>query len=512
MDITRFALGIRFAALAEQPHKEFARKIFEGIFSVLTLTELCDLTLYGGPDPFTSSSEYDKESDVYLVVLMGGKLKQMRKVYRAIAEDAALDMYMMHDRPFVENNRLYKVEGLSYFGQVKPSGRIEGGDGTLDGLTVPKKRGRRKPVGKGIKVLLAPADYESLSSIEAIKRLTVAARRHFQGIKLAPFPINEGGAGFVRSTVTAFGGAVRKTSVASCTCVGKKDACYGVINGRTAVLETDEAFTPGGISSLGVGEMLRRALDEGLKRVIIGMDDAYLGDCGMGVARALGVRFFDEGGNELACSSTTLPLIARAETEYLHPRLSETEILIIDATAHNDIVPPNGEDKLISALNASLSTNENELSGFARTMCALTGAKYSRDYGDLLTAIGFNKLAKNTALLVTGCSVLNKETMRQCKPMHAIIKRCAELKIPVAAVVNSVDDGLSDLYDITNAGIMTVTPSEDAAAQDYAKCFDDAADRMFRFIRMGRDVEKIGAPHQKKVRPWHMMMIESWKK
>lgn len=186
MNITRFALGIRFAALAEQPHKEFARKIFEGIFSVLTLTELNELTLYGGPDPLTPSGEYDKESDVYLVVLMGGKLKQMRKVYRAIAADAALDMYMMHDRPFVENNRLYKVEGLSYFGQVKSTGRIEGGDGTLDGLTVPKKRGRRKPVGKGIKVLLAPTDYEGISSIEAIKRLTVAARRHFQGIKLAP--------------------------------------------------------------------------------------------------------------------------------------------------------------------------------------------------------------------------------------------------------------------------------------------------------------------------------------
>ena len=149
MKITRFALGIRFAAMAEQPHKEFARKIFEGIFSVLTLSELEDLTLYGGADPFSPANVEGEESDVYLVVLMGGKLKQMRKVYHAIADDAALDMYMVHNRPFVENNRLYKVEGLDYFGQVRPNGRIEGGDGTLDGLSVPKKRGRRKPVGTG---------------------------------------------------------------------------------------------------------------------------------------------------------------------------------------------------------------------------------------------------------------------------------------------------------------------------------------------------------------------------
>ena len=209
MKITRFALGIRFAAMAEQPHKEFARKIFEGIFSVLTLSELEDLTLYGGADPFSPANAEGEESDVYLVVLMGGKLKQMRKVYHAIADDAALDMYMVHNRPFVENNRLYKVEGLDYFGQVRPNGRIEGGDGTLDGLSVPKKRGRRKPVGKGIRVMLAPADYERLTSTDAIKRMTVAARRHFQGVKLAPFPINDGGEGFGASIVTATGGAAQ---------------------------------------------------------------------------------------------------------------------------------------------------------------------------------------------------------------------------------------------------------------------------------------------------------------
>ena len=56
MKITRFALGIRFAAMAEQPHKEFARKIFEGIFSVLTLSELEDLTVYGGADPFSPAN------------------------------------------------------------------------------------------------------------------------------------------------------------------------------------------------------------------------------------------------------------------------------------------------------------------------------------------------------------------------------------------------------------------------------------------------------------------------
>ena len=46
----------------------------------------------------------------------------------------------------------------------------------------------------------------------------------------------------------------------------------------------------------------------------------------------------------------------------------------------------------------------------------------------------------------------------------------------------------------------------------YELTCDSAADRMFRFIRMGRDVEKIGAPKQPKLKPWLTLLIDSWKK
>lgn len=510
MKITRFALGIRFAAMAEQPHKEFARKIFEGIFSVLTLSELEDLTLYGGADPFSPANAEGEESDVYLVVLMGGKLKQMRKVYHAIADDAALDMYMVHNRPFVENNRLYKVEGLDYFGQVRPNGRIEGGDGTLDGLSVPKKRGRRKPVGKGIRVMLAPADYERLTSTDAIKRMTVAARRHFQGVKLAPFPINDGGEGFGASIVTATGGAARKIAVTSCMLDGRRDAYYGVVSGRTAVIETAQGFSAGGISSIGVGEMLRRALDEGLKNIIIGVHDAQMGDGGMGFALALGVRFFDKDGTELDASRDALPLIERAEADYIHPRMGEVKLLCIDASSPADAIA--GIDRLNAALSAALGREIDPSPGFAGIVCALSGGRYSRDYDDLLEAINFNKLARNTALVATGCSALDTEAMQPGRPMYCIVKRCAALKIPVAMVVNQIGDGAAELYSITNAGIMTIGSSAADTPEETVRKFDSAADRMFRFIRMGRDVEKIGAPKQPKLKPWLTLLIDSWKK
>ena len=73
-------------------------------------------------------------------------------------------------------------------------------------------------------------------------------------------------------------------------------------------------------------------------------------------------------------------------------------------------------------------------------------------------------------------------------------------------------DGAAELYSITNAGIMTIGSSAADTPEETVRKFDSAAGRMFRFIRMGRDVEKIGAPKQPKLKPWLTLLIDSWKK
>lgn len=239
MQVTRFGLGIRFAAMAELPEKEFARRVYEEIFSVLTLSELEGLQVYGGSDPLSGEAGAQESGDIFLAVLMGGSLKQMRKVFAAIDEDAAISMYLTHTRPYIENNRLARVEGLTLYGTVQKSGRIAGGDGTLDGLTVPKARGRRSPVGKGIRILLAPEDYlPSFSSVDAIKLLTLAARKHYQGVKLVPMPVNYGGEGFARALITACDGAIRRAQISAPEGEEKIKAEYAVLRGKLAVIET----------------------------------------------------------------------------------------------------------------------------------------------------------------------------------------------------------------------------------------------------------------------------------
>lgn len=511
MQLVKFALGIRIAAMAELPEKEFARRVYEEVFSVLTLSELEGLQLFGGSDPLHQEAGSQDGGDIFLAVIMGGKIKTMRRVFEAIDSDAAINMYLTHSSPYIENNRLARVEGLTCYGTVMKNGRVEGGDGTLDGLTVPKKRGKRSPVGKGIKLLAAPEDFsDRMTSADAVKLVTLAARKHFQGVKLVPAPVNYGGRGFARAIATACDGTLRTVDITSPDGTGKLRARYAVLHGKTAAIETAEALPDveyaGTVSSRGVGELIRRALDEGLRSIIIGVHDAKLADCGFGLARALGVKFFDGEGAELSGSREELMRVASADAEFLLPALAEARIVISDAAGRSLCVSKE-EENFAKVLSNALARPVDCDKGAAGVLAALTGGEYSASYDCVLDAMGFEKLLKGVALVVTGCSSLDDKTTVEGRAVPSIIRRCKALRIPVAVITQS--GGAERENALDGPGVMYYASSENR--EDEMARFGRAADDMFRLIRIGRDVEKIGAPKKPRQKSFVRMQLESWK-
>ena len=114
MQLKRLGLGIRFDFLSAASEREHAQQAFEEIFSVLTLSELEGLLIYGGQDPLTDPAE-----NVFLAVIMGGSLSTMRRIYEKINADAAIGMYLAHTHPFIENNRLLPVSYTHLFLKFK---------------------------------------------------------------------------------------------------------------------------------------------------------------------------------------------------------------------------------------------------------------------------------------------------------------------------------------------------------------------------------------------------------
>lgn len=62
-------------------------------------------------------------------------------------------------------------------------------------------------------------------------------------------------------------------------------------NGLT--LLTKDELNPLQASTFGTGEMLRAALDLGCERILIGIGGSATNDGGLGMAQALGYRFYD---------------------------------------------------------------------------------------------------------------------------------------------------------------------------------------------------------------------------
>ncbi len=512
MQIKRLGLGIRFDFLSPAPEREHARQAFEEIFSVLTLSELEGLLVYGGQDFMTG-----REENVFLAVIMGGSLSAMRRIYGKVSADAAIGMYLAHTHPFIENNRLQHWQNPSFYGEVQKDGTLRGGDGTLDGLTVPQKRGRRRPVGKGVKVLFAPEGYGPLSTEDAVRGLSVAARRHFQGVKIVPVPITYGGRGMVRALVTAADGAYRTAKITPAGPGRKSSAAYGVLHGRLAVMELAEALPEdaGWTSSMNAGEMIRRALDEGLREIVLGTAESVVKDCGMGCMRALGVKFFDADGAELKGSAEELGRVAVVDTEYMHPRLRETKLTIV-AGERNE--PPEAyaadAERFRTLVADAAGKSGGDCAGVSGLLSALGGAERVNGIGALLDAVDFNRLLQGVALVVTGTMYLDGDSLSEGRAVPSVLARAAARGVPAAVLAGGVSNDVDEAR-LGSAGVaafinapMTV---EDAGTHA-EELFEAAADRMFRLIRIGRDVEKIGAPKPPKPRDYEKLYRESWRK
>ncbi|MEL7608966.1 MAG: glycerate kinase [Bacillota bacterium] len=519
MKVQKFGLGIRFDLLQEELTADVERRLWEEVFSVLTASDVHNLRLHADVTEQTSLGN----ENIYQCILTNGKFQQMKKIYAMLSEDAGIDMHLASQHPFVQTNFLLEIKEPRYLGQVQRDGSLEGGEGLPGGVHIPKKRGKRRPVGKGVKILLAPGEMEgSIASREAIKRLTSAARRHFMGVKVVPVPVCYTGRGAVNAAVVAADGVLRKVSLRDIM-DQKEDFGFGVLYGKTAVIElyategkTTKPREPVRGTSFGAGEIIRRALDEGLREILIAVDDYYPADCGMGIARALGVKFFDEADNELLGAPEDLGHVCKIDLEYLHPGVLQTRFRAMCTNGTNEgemyaqyakaygeaSVEPfrRGTSTFHRVLREAMSVEADTEFSFA---CCGTGllleslfrARFDTGIDAYFNAIDFDGLLRGVSLAVTATERLERESMEKGSLLPVLLERCRDHNVPVAMVAGCVDSEVLENALLSKAAIMpaiNAPMSRSRALENAGQLLDEAADRMFQFIRIGRDVEKLG--------------------
>jgi glycerate kinase len=160
------------------------------------------------------------------------------------------------------------------------------------------------------RILIAPDKFKgSLNAFEvcdAIEKGLLAASSSFEIIKL---PMADGGDGLSEVIAHYTGATIQEEKVFNPLFQPIQSSWLLSADGQTAFIEMAKAsglqllepsqYYPSQTSTYGTGQLIKAAIDNRVKEIIIGIGGSATNDGGIGMAAALGYRFLDKDDKEL---------------------------------------------------------------------------------------------------------------------------------------------------------------------------------------------------------------------
>jgi len=188
-----------------------------------------------------------------------------------------------------------------------------------------------------MKIVIAPDSYkESLSALEVATAIEQGFREIFPDAHYVKLPVADGGEGTVEAMVAATQGGIIKVRVTGP--LGENaEGFYGLSGDeQSAFIEMAAASglemvapslrNPLKTTSWGTGELIRHALDAGVKHIIIGIGGSATNDGGAGMVQALGAKLLDAEDNPIGLGGGELEKLARIDISELDTRLANCRI------------------------------------------------------------------------------------------------------------------------------------------------------------------------------------------
>ncbi len=337
----------------------------------------------------------------------------------------------------------------------------------------------------------------SMTSAEANAAMREGAERAFDWIEAVEIPISDGGEGLIDCLSDALCADIRTLSVAGPTDT-RVTARYAVA-GSTAVIEMAEAsgitLVKGKKDALyattyGTGELIRAAVKDGAKEIILGLGGSATTDGGMGALMALGAEFFDKDGGLIrrGCGAE-LANVASVRTDGLDfmKDVRITMLCDVDYTLLGDkgaaavFAPQKGASTgEVRLLDAGLSSFADVLIRHApdHRLVPGTGAAGGLGYGlmtlcggimkpgmrTVMELIGFKDKLRGAELVFTGEGRIDYQSAHGKAPGE--IARAAAPGIPVIAIGGCLGTGAEELYSagacIIESCVCAPVPLEDA--------------------------------------------------
>ncbi len=374
-----------------------------------------------------------------------------------------------------------------------------------------------------LKVLIAPDSFKgSLSAIEAAICMEEGIKKACPDADTTLLPLADGGEGTVDVMVRAMGGTYVRVKVDDP--LGRPiEASYGKLeDGRTAVIEmaaasglpllSGEELDPVRATSYGTGQLIRSALDEGCRRLIIGIGGSATNDGGMGMAQALGIRFLDSNGCALGMGGGELCRLDRLDISNLDSRLSETEILVasdvknplcgLQGAAHIYSYQKGATPEIAAYLDECLANlasvikrqlgldiaeipGSGAAGGLGAGLMAFLNAKLRSGIELTMDVLDFKAKAGAADLILTGEGRIDAQSA--CgKVLSGVISVAEQLSLPVVAVGGSVANDFSSWSDLLIAvSCVTECMNLETALENAEQAVAAAAERIGRLLIIG---------------------------
>ncbi|MDQ1020204.1 glycerate kinase [Streptomyces afghaniensis] len=375
------------------------------------------------------------------------------------------------------------------------------------------------------RVVVAPSGFkESLSAEAAAEAIAAGVRRVLPGAELDLVPLVDGGEGTAAALAAATGG--RLVTVPTTGPVGETVGAHFALlgSGDTAVVEMAavaglslvprDLRDPGATTTYGVGELIRSALDRGVRRILVGCGDSGTSDGGAGVLQALGARLLDERGEELPFGGRELTRLHRIDPRGLDPRLAEVELLVA-CNPYNVLCGERGVARVFGPQKGATPEQVEQLSaGLENWAFVLTrdvavpdtdlrygpGTGASGGLGAGLAALGARLLPRFDVLLdhldldarlapadlvITAEGALDHQTPRGKVPAE-VARRAKLYGRPVLALAGTLGEGAHEVPGVDACHGILPAPMELAEALLRAsELLTDATERALRMIVLG---------------------------
>lgn len=232
-------------------------------------------------------------------------------------------------------------------------------------------------------------------------------------------------------------------------------------------------------STIGTGEMIAHAINNGARNIVLGLGGSATCDGGTGILAALGFKFLDKDGSVLVPNGESLAKISRIDSYNVDDKVLGTQFTLL-SDVDNPLYGDNGAAHVFAPQKGASPQQVEQLDeglrhfamfmpqhvpimpgagaagGVTAGVMTMLNATIKPGIDTLLELAHFDEIISNADFIITGEGRIDDQTMHGKAPA-GVLKAAQQKGIPVIALCGSVASG-TDTGKMGFKKVIAVTP------------------------------------------------------